>query len=179
MQLCVFGAASDDIPEIYITSSEALGAALAERGHGLIFGGGASGVMGAVCRGAAARGGRITGVAPRFFDKPGVLSGACGEMLFTDTMARRKALMEERADGFIAAPGGVGTLDELFQVLTLRHLGRHEKPVALFSPGGYYDGLIGFLRSMEAQGFVGGDLWDCFAVFREPEPLLDYMETVR
>ena len=176
MELCVFGAASDSVPEVYITETERLGEHMAARGHGLVFGGGATGMMGAAERGAHRRGGHITGVAPRFFDRPGILTPLCGELIFTETMDERKGIMEERADGFIITPGGVGTLDELFEVLTLRTLGRHGKPVALFNVAGYYDELLVFLRKMEREGFIGALLWDCLGVFGDPEALLDYME---
>ena len=154
MNYCVFGAASDAVPEVYITQTERLGERMAARGHGLIFGGGATGMMGAAARGVHRGGGSILGVAPRFFDRPGVLTPLCTELLFTDTMEERKSVMETRADGFIVAPGGIGTLDEFFQVLTLRSLGQLPKPVALFNVAGYYDELLRFLRQMEEQGFI-------------------------
>ena len=176
MELCVFGAASDAVPEVYIKQTEYLGERLAASGHTLVFGGGATGMMGAAARGARRMGGHIVGVAPRFFDTPGILTELCDELILTETMDERKSLMEARADGFIVAPGGIGTLDEFFEVLTLRSLQRHAKPVALFSIEGYYDALLGFLRTMEAQAFISPELWDCLGVFSEPEALLAYME---
>ncbi len=179
MELCLFGAASDAVPEVYITKTEYLGEALAARGHGMIFGGGATGMMGAAARGVHRGGGLIVGVAPRFFDEPGVLTPLCDELVFTETMDERKAVMERRADGFIVAPGGVGTLDEFFEVLTLRNLGRHEKPVALYNIDGYFDGLLRFLETMERQRFVAPRLWDCFGVFADADALLEYLESAR
>ena len=179
MELCLFGAASDAVQMVYITESEFLGERLAARGHGLIFGGGATGMMGAAARGAHRGGGRIIGVAPRFFDEPGVLTPLCTELIFTETMDERKGIMESRADGFIIAPGGIGTLDEFFEVLTLRNLGRHKKPVAIFNTAGYYDELIAFLRKMESGAFVSPSLWESFAVFDDADALLDYMESAR
>ncbi len=175
MNLCLFGAASDTVPKVYIKQTEALGEAMAQRGHTLVFGGGATGMMGAAARGMRRHGGRIVGVAPRFFDQPGVLTD-CDELIFTETMDERKGIMEDRSDGFIIAPGGIGTLDEFFEVLTLRSLARHNKPVAIFSIGGYYDELLVFLRKMEAQSFITRDLWTCLGVFSAPEALLDYVE---
>lgn len=176
MELCVFGAASDNVPAIYIEKTELLGEAMAARGHSMIFGGGSTGMMGAAARGVHRGGGRVTGVAPSFFDKPGVLTELCDELILTGTMDERKTLMESRAEGFIAAPGGVGTLDEFFEVLTLRNLGRHGKPVALYNIGGYFDELLVFLRTMEAQRFVSSALWDCLGVFDDANALLDYCE---
>ena len=176
MELCLFGAASDAIPKVYITETEHLGEVIARRGHGMIFGGGATGMMGAAARGVHRGGGRITGVAPRFFDEPGVLTELCDELILTETMDERKAVMEDRAEGFIIAPGGIGTLDEFFEVLTLRSLGRMRKPIALFSVEGYYDELLTFLRKMEAEHFIGPALWDCFGIYRGADELLDHME---
>ena len=176
MDICVFGAASDAVPEIYITETERLGERMAVRGHGMVFGGGAAGMMGAAARGVHRLGGHITGVAPRFFDKPGVLTPLCDELVFTETMDERKVIMEQRADGFIIAPGGVGTMDELFEVITLRTLGRNEKPVALYNVAGYFDELLVFLRKMQREGFVGSLLWDCLGVFEDPDELLCHME---
>ena len=174
MELCLFGAASDAVPKVYITKTEALGEAMARRGHSLLFGGGATGMMGAAARGVHRGGGHITGVAPRFFDQPGVLTELCDELILTETMDERKTIMESRADGFIIAPGGIGTLDEFFEVLTLRSLGQLEKPIALYSIEGYYDELLAFLEKMEAQGFIARDLWACLGVFREIEELLEH-----
>ena len=176
MELCVFGAASDNVPEVYIKQTEILGERMAARGHGLVFGGGSTGMMGAAARGVRKGGGRIIGVAPRFFDVPGVLTELCDELILTDTMAERKIIMEDRADGFIIAPGGIGTMDEFFQVLTLRSLQQHQKPVALLNTTGFYDELLAFLRTMEAQTFISPALWDCLGVFADPDDLLDYME---
>ena len=176
MNYCVFGAASDTVPEVYITQTEYLGERMAARGHGLIFGGGATGMMGAAARGVHRGGGAIVGVAPRFFDRPGVLTPLCTELIFTDTMDERKSIMESRADGFIIAPGGVGTLDEFFEVLTLRSLGQTDKPVCLFNMAGFYDELLLFLRKMEDERFITPTLWDCVGVFDDADALLDAME---
>lgn len=175
MTICVFGAASDGIDEVYIKSAEELGEKMAQSGHALLFGGGATGVMGAAARGVHRGGGHIIGIAPRFFDKPGVLFPDCDELIFTDTMHQRKTIMEDKSDGFIIAPGGIGTLDEFFQVLTLRSLGQHGKPVAVFNPNGYYDELLAFLKKMEAQRFAGADMWDCFGVLTQADDLLRFM----
>lgn len=176
MELCLFGAASDTVPPIYITETEALGEAMAARGHALVFGGGATGMMGAAARGVHRGGGRITGIAPAFFDTPGVLSELCDELILTETMDERKAIMESRADAFIVAPGGIGTLDEFFEVLTLRSLGRLDKPVILYNIDGYFDELLVFLRTMEAQQFIHASLWDCLRVFSRADELLDHLE---
>ena len=92
-------------------------------------------------------GGEIVGVAPRFFDEPGILFQGCTQMHFTDTMRQRKELMEQLSDGFIMAPGGIGTFEEFFEILTLRQLGRHQKPIAILNVRGYYDPLLALLEN--------------------------------
>ncbi len=176
MDLCLFGAASDAVPEVYIKQTELLGERMAAHGHRLIFGGGSTGMMGAAARGVKRGGGHVTGVAPRFFDRPGVLTPLCDELIFTGTMDERKALMEARADGFIIAPGGIGTLDEFFEVLTLRSLGQLEKPLTLYNIDGYFSPLLSFMKKMDAEHFIAPELWTCLGVFDDPDPLLRYME---
>ena len=176
MELCLFGAASDAVPLVYITETEALGEALAARGHSLLFGGGSTGMMGAAARGVHRNGGRVTGVAPSFFDRPGVLSELCDERIITETMDERKAILEDRADAFIVAPGGIGTLDEFFEVLTLRSLDQLAKPIALFNIDGYYDELLAFLDTMDAQKFIRSPLRSFLRVFSRAEELLDHLE---
>lgn len=176
MDFCLYGATRDDIPQVYIKSAFDLGAALGRRGHSLVFGAGATGLMGAAARGVRSQGGRLIGVAPRFFDEPGVLIQTCDEMVFTEDMRQRKKVMEERADGFIAVPGGIGTMDEFFEILTLRSLGRHNKRIAVFNPDGYYDELLAFLQKMEAQHFISPELWGRLGIFSDPDPLISYLE---
>lgn len=149
---------------------------MASRGHGLVFGGGATGMMGAVARGVHAVGGRIISVAPDFFQKPGVLVEYADEEIITKTMFQRKEVMVARSDAFVAAPGGIGTLDELFEVFTLQSLDQHQKPVALYNVDGFYDGLLDFLAKMEREDFFQPGLMSGLGVFREPEALLDYLE---
>lgn len=177
MDICLFGSARDTVPEVYITKTEELGRAIARRGHGLIFGGGAHGMMGAAARGMHSLGGRIISVAPDFFQKPGVLVSYAYEEIITHTMAERKAVMLERADAFIAAPGGVGTLDELFEAFTLRSLSLHPGPVALYNIDGFFDELLCFLRKAEREDFFLPGLLGQLGVFDAPEPLLDYIES--
>ena len=109
MNICVYGASGDRLDQAYFDAAFELGALLGQRGHSLIFGGGAGGLMGACARGASSAGADIVGVAPRFFDEPGVLYDGCTRFVFTETMRERKGIMEEQAEAFIALPGGIGT----------------------------------------------------------------------
>ncbi len=176
MNICVYGASSNEIDGAYLQAGEALGYAMAKRGHGLVFGGGNKGLMGAAARGAAKGGGRIIGVAPRFFDKEGVLYLQCTEFIFTDTMRERKAIMEERSQAFVMTPGGIGTFEEFFEILTLRQLGRHNKTIAVLNTNNYYGPLHQMLEQAIDQGFLRPECRSIYAFFEEPEALLDYLE---
>ena len=176
MNICMYGASSTDLDRIYYDAAEHLGRRIAARGHGLVFGGGAQGLMGATARGLAAGGGRITGIAPRFFDKPGILYKECSEFIFTDTMRERKELMEKLSDAFIMAPGGIGTYEEFFEVLTLKQLGQLNKPIAVFNVNGYYELLLRLLEDTVSKGFMKASCLDIFGIFDDADEMLDYIE---
>ena len=154
MKICIYGASSNAIDKSFINAGERLGAALADRGHSVIFGGGAAGLMGAVARGAYSKGGEIIGISPSFFNVDGALFTHCTDMIYTDTMRERKKLLEEMSDAFIITPGGIGTFDEFFEIYTLRQLGVHKKPIAIFNTGGYYDPLINMLNNAIEKSFM-------------------------
>ena len=169
MNICVFGASSNDLAPAYYAAAQALGRAIAAGGHCLVFGGGAGGLMGACARGAAELGGAITGIAPRFFDEPGILYKDRGQLIYTDTMAQRKQLMEEKADAYIVLPGGIGTFEEFFEVLTLKQLGRHAKPMVMLNTLGYYDALVETLRKTAEAGFMSRRCLTLFALCDSPD----------
>lgn len=173
---CLFGASSDNPAPIYFEKTAALGAEMARRRAGLVFGAGATGLMGAACRASHQNGGKIIGIAPKFFDKEGVLFQNCTEMIFTETMRQRKQLMEEKSDAFIVVPGGIGTLEEFFEIYTLRQLSRHNKPIALYNINGYYDKLLELLQHITAEGFMAEDCLHLFGIFDDPVLLLNYLE---
>ena len=175
MKICVYGAASSDIAPIFLEQTEALGEALAQRGHTLVFGAGGSGVMGALARGAANAGGEMIGIVPTFFPD-GVLSPFCTDLRRTDTMRERKQMMEDVSDAFIMAPGGIGTLDEFFEILTLRQLDRHQKPLAVFNVDGVFDGLLEVLSRLHEEKFIGDTGISVFAAFDDVQSLLAYLE---
>ncbi len=155
MNICVYGAASVSLDQKYITATENLGKELAKRGHGLVFGGGRNGLMGAAARGFTQGGAKdIICVAPKFFQVDGVLYEHCSEYIHPDTMRERKGILEDRSDAFIAAPGGIGTFDELFEIITLRSLGRHTKPVVLYNACGFYTPLTELMAKYEKEGFL-------------------------
>lgn len=176
MNVCIFGASSDLIDKKYIKSAYDLGASLAKKGHGLVFGGGACGVMGASARGFHENGGYILGVAPEFMSEYNLFSENCTDFKITKTMAERKTYMEDHADAFIIAPGGIGTYEEFFEVYTLKQLNRHSKAIAIFNPYGYYDDLIKMLRHTVSESFMQQELLDLVADFCEAKDLIEYLE---
>ena len=154
MTIGIFGASSNHLAASYFEAAERLGTMIAEAGDSIIFGGGADGLMGACARGAKEAGGRIIGVAQKMFDEPGFLLRDCDEFLMTETMAQRKEQMLSRSDGFIALPGGIGTMDEFFEAITLKQLGLVHGPLVLLNTNGFYDRLLELLEQMTEQGFM-------------------------
>ncbi len=176
MKICLYGASSNEIPPLYISAAEILGEKIAAAGHTLVYGGGANGLMGATARGVVKKGGSVIGVAPSFFNVDGVLFKGCREIIYTETMRERKQKMEELSDAFIAVPGGIGTFDELFEIMTLRQLGRHKKRIALFNINGYFDELINMLNKASSQGFMTEACMSLAPSFSDAEKLIRYLE---
>lgn len=179
MRICVYGAASPSIDPEYMEKTVALGKELARRGHSLVFGGGARGLMGAVARGVHEEGGYVLGVAPRFFleESAEVLDPNCDEMIHTDTMRQRKQIMEENADGFIVLPGGVGTFEEFFEILTLKQLCRHSKPIAVYNLNGYYDEIRTALDAAISKKFIRESCRELYLITDDIKELFCYLET--
>ncbi len=178
MKICVFGAASNKIDDTYISAIEKLGEKMAKRGHELVFGAGGHGLMGAAARGVYAAGGKITGVIPSFFRDENIeaIFENCDELIYTQTMAQRKAKMEDLADAFIIVPGGIGTFEEFFEVLTLKQLGRHTKPIAILDINGYYEGLEKFLESSVEEKFIRDGCKHLYFYSTSQDEVLSYIE---
>jgi len=179
MNICLYGAASDDIDKKYILAVEELGKKMAEHGHGLVFGGGASGSMGAVARGMTLGGGKIVGVVPSFFNVDGILYDKCTELIRTETMRERKTLLDEKSDAFIIAPGGFGTMDEFFEMLTLKQLACHKKAMVIFNINGYYNNLLQFFDNALAENFIKEGSKTLFEVCDNPDDILEYLENYK
>lgn len=176
MRICVFGASGTALDKIYVDAVENLGEKLAVRGHSLIFGGGTNGLMGAAARGFKKGGGHITGVAPRFFDVPGILYKECDEFVYPDSMRDRKKYMEDNADAFIVVPGGIGTYEEFFEVLTLKQLARHAKPIALFNINGFFDTLNSLVEKNIRDGFVRPQTAELYVTSADGEKIISFIE---
>lgn len=181
MNICVYGAASSGVDHYYIETVESLCEKLAKRGHDLVFGAGGFGMMGAAARGFHKGGGHVTGIVPEFFRNQDIepLYDKCDELIYTVDMRERKQKMEDRADVFLIAPGGVGTFDEFFQALALKQLARHNKHIVLFNIKGYYDPFKLMFAQADEQNFVREGFMDLFGIFSESEEdeLISYIES--
>lgn len=176
MNICIYGASSNKIDKKYIGAVEELGRLMGKRGHGLVFGGGANGLMGAAARGVYETGGYIKGIAPSFFNVDGILFDKCTDFVYTETMRQRKQLMEDSSDAFIITPGGIGTFEEYLEILTLKQLGRHNKPIAVFNIGGYYNDFEKMFEKSIGEGFMNEACRALERFFDTPEEILEYIE---
>lgn len=176
MYICVYGASSTSIDRKFIEASEELGRRIARRGHGVVFGAGARGVMGAVARGTSEYNGEIIGVVPHFFNRDEIIYQSCSELIRTDTMRERKQIMEDRSDAFIVMPGGIGTLEEFFEILTLKQLNRHNKAIVVFNIDGFYDHMERMIDGIVEKSFMPSDNRHLYQSFTDIDEMLDYIE---
>jgi hypothetical protein len=175
-RICVFCGASSGRSPAYLAAARAFGAALAGRGLGLVFGGGHVGLMGAVADAVLAAGGEAIGVMPATLVERELAHGGLTELHVVASLHERKALMADRADAFVALPGGFGTLDELMEQLTWSQLGLHTKPVGLLDVEGYWRPLVGLARHLTEEGFVREADLAAIAVAEDPGALLDRLD---
>ena len=178
-KICVYCGSSPGKNPAYSQAAVKLALALSERNIGLVYGGGAVGIMGTVADAVLAAGGEAVGVIPKALAIKEVAHDSLSELHVVASMHERKAMMADLADGFIALPGGWGTLEEIFEILTWAQLGFHDKPCGLLNIDGYYDGLIGFLENSFEQQFVNELYRPMLMKAREPLALLDQFATYR
>jgi len=179
MRICVFCGAQPGVRPEYRRAAAAFGTLLARSGVGLVYGGASVGLMGAVADAALASGGEVIGVIPRALVSKEVAHHGLADLRVVGSMHERKALMAELSDGFVALPGGVGTLEELFEVWTWVHLGLHAKPCALLDVEGFYSALHAFIDHTEAEGFLRPGVREMLIVERDAEALLGRLRTWR
>jgi uncharacterized protein (TIGR00730 family) len=172
-RICVFCGSSRGVGEIYAESARDFGSALVRRGLELVFGGGHVGLMGVLADAVLASGGRAIGVIPRALVEKELAHQRLTELHVVETMHQRKALMADGAGCFTALPGGFGTADELFEILTWAQLGLHARPVGLLNVGGYFDPLLGWLDHMVRERFLPAEHRDRLLVSGDPDVLLD------
>ena len=179
MNICVYGASSNLIDKKYIDCAYLLGVEMAKRGHSLVFGGGAQGVMGATAGGTKQGGGKVIGVSPSFFNVDGMIFENCTELIRPETMRERKKMLEEMSDAFIMAPGGIGTFDEFFEIITLKQLSRHTKAIAIFNVNNYFDDLLKMMEKGIKEDFIKEECRDLYKVFDNIDEMLDYIENYK
>jgi uncharacterized protein (TIGR00730 family) len=172
-RVCVFCGANPGARPAYAEAAEELAALLVAEGVGVVYGGGGVGLMGKLADAVLAHGGDITGVIPRALVDKEIGHRHVPELRVVESMHDRKALMAELADAFVALPGGIGTLEELFEVYTWSQLGLHQKPCGLLNAEGYYDGIAAFLDHAVRERFLRGDHRSTLIVEREPAAMLE------
>lgn len=179
MRIAIYCGSCGGADPVYVSAAREAAGFLAREGIGLVYGGGNVGLMGHIANAALEAGGEVVGVIPQALMDKELGHGGVTELHVVRSMHERKQLMVDLSDGFIALPGGFGTLDELFETLTWLQLGFHEKPVGLLNVGGFFDGLLAFLDHMTAQGFVKKEHRDCLLVADNAAELLAKMRDFR
>lgn len=175
MKICLYGSGNKKTPSEYRKIGYELGSKIALNNHSLVFGGGNDGMMGAVARGVFENGGHILSIAPDWIDEFDDDFPNSTEYIKTESMDERKNLFLEKSDVFIIVPGGIGTLDEFFEVLTLKYLHRHSKRIILFNINHFYDTMISMLESMHDEGFIREGALDIFDVADTLDEVMEFL----
>jgi len=170
--LCVYCGSRPGLDPEFAGTAQTVGKWIGRHGGQLVYGGGKAGLMGVVAEATLQAGGRVVGIIPKALVEKEWALHECTELHIVDTMHDRKRMMAERADAFVALPGGIGTFEELFEVWTWRQLGYHDKPVGILNTAGYYDGLLAFLASTVRQQFLSDWQMSLIETGNEPAPLL-------
>lgn len=179
-RICVYCGSSDKVAADYLQAAAQLGQLLAEKKIGLVFGGGKTGMMGAVADAMAVNGAETIGIIPEMFNIPALVHAGLTELRVVDTMHTRKARMAEIADAFIALPGGFGTFEELFEIITWSQIGLHQQPVGILNVNGYYDPMMKMIEHAQREGFIYEE--HCALIVQDSTPtglvdkLFDYQQ---
>jgi uncharacterized protein (TIGR00730 family) len=173
--ICVFGASSSLIDPIYHADATMLGKEIAHRDDTLLFGAGANGLMGTVARAAQQNGGRIIGIIPEALNQTGMVYQTCDELIVTKGLRERKAIMDARSDAFIALPGGFGTMEELLEIITLKQLGYHAKPIVILNTNDYYRKLLAQFDTMIGASFAEAGSINLYRILYDPIAALNYI----
>lgn len=176
-RVCVYCASNDGVRPEYLEAARQLGTLIAQRGSALVYGGGGSGLMGTLADATLAAGGEVIGVMPHALVQREAAHQGLTALHVVDSMHERKALLAELADAFVALPGGLGTLEELFETWTWAQLGVHHKPVGLLNVAQYWQSLVTMLEHMEAEGFLRGTPREWLVMESDPVRLLEQLET--
>lgn len=154
MKICVYGSGSRMIDSIYTDKAYELGSEIAKRRHTLLFGGGNFGMMGGCAKGVHDNNGKSIGISPKWINNFELLCDECSEFIYVDTMDERKNKFLELSDAFVITPGGIGTFDEFFEIITLKKLKRHDKKIIVFNINGFFDKMIEMMEEMHREGFL-------------------------
>lgn len=170
--VCVYCGSGEGLTPQYKQTAIQVGADIAKHNMSLIYGGGSTGLMGAAAQSALDNGGYVTGIIPEFLQNREVMLEQCSELIITQNMHERKMLFFEKSDAFIALPGGIGTLEELVEMMTWKQLGRHKKPVLIANVNGFWDPLIALLKQMKDETFIRTGMEVDFLVANQPEDII-------
>lgn len=154
MKICLYGSGSRKIDKTYTDEAYILGREIAKRNHTLVFGGGDTGIMGSCAKGVRENNGKTIGIAPKWIGNFEPLCDECNEFIYVESMDERKGKFLENADAFIICPGGIGTLDEFFEILTLKKLKKHDKEIIVFNVDHFYDKMLEMIDEMDEKGFL-------------------------
>jgi len=173
--ICVYCGSSDKMAQAYLDAAREMGRAIAKRGLSIVYGAGSTGLMGSMADGALEAGGVVIGVIPKMFNTPVLAHQKLTRMEVVDTIHIRKARLAELGDAFIALPGGFGTFEELFEILTWSQIGLHTKPVGLLNTNHYYNPLLSLVEHARIEGFIYEEHRALLTSHEEPEKLLDLL----
>jgi uncharacterized protein (TIGR00730 family) len=176
MRICVYCSSSSAVAEVYCQAARDLGRSMAYRGHTLVYGGCDVGVMGAIARAVKEAGGRVMGIVPRQLDESGLTYREANEIIITESMAERKEAMEQNAEAFIALPGGLGTLDELAELLTLKQLGYVHGPIVILNTEEFYNDLLAHFERLYRERFAKPEYRMLYHVSPTPHEALEHIE---
>ncbi|NLK71915.1 MAG: TIGR00730 family Rossman fold protein [Clostridiales bacterium] len=176
MIICVYSSSSDVVEKKYFESAYNLGKEIAKRGDTLIYGGGRVGLMGACAKGVHDGNGKVVGVIPKALNIEGVVYDSCDDLIITEDMRSRKKIMDEQSDAVIALPGGFGTLEELFEMITLKQLKYHCKPIAILNTEGYYNPLIELFERVIQHKFAKEYMRSLYYVSSDVRDILNYID---
>lgn len=174
--VCVYCSSSDAVPGVYFDAARSFGAALAQRGRSLVYGGGKIGLMGVLARAVHEHGGKVVGVIPEALREFELAYEGADELIVTANLRERKAAMESRASAFVALPGGYGTLEETIEILTLKQLHFHTKPIVMVNTAGFYQPLLTLFEQLYAQNFAKAETRHLFHVAEDAAGALDYID---
>ena len=176
MHVCIYGSAIESIDKVYREEGFKLGKELAKKGHSIVFGGGSEGMMGAAANGAFEEGGEIYGIAPVWMKNFEGIFKECDKFIYTKSMDERKNLFLEKSDAFIITPGGIGTLDEFFEVWTLKKLKQHNKPIIVFNINNFFDEMFNMINEMAKKEFIPSEALELYKIANTIEEAISFLE---